>query len=147
MAETVYECMFILDPNRYARDPGGVSGSLASIVEKCHGTMHASRLWAEQKLAYPIGQHRKGVYWLTYFTLEGEQHKTFTRECQLNENILRHLLLKVDPRLAETLIAHAEGRSVEVEEEAATENSDTTKGDAASESAPSESNEEVTASN
>lgn len=110
---SVYECMFILDSNKYAKDAAKVSGQVAQIVEKCGGEVLVSRLWVEQKLAYPIEGHRKGTYWLSYFRLDRAQVGLFNRECQLNENILRHLLLKVDPRLVETLVAHASGQPAE----------------------------------
>ena len=122
MAGPVYECMFILDSNKYARDPSGVSGSVNTMIEKLGGEIRASRLWAEQKLAYPINHHRKGTYWLTYFTLDGSRSIEFDRACQLNENIIRHLILKVDPRLAETLIAHATGTTIASEEDSSSEN-------------------------
>ena len=35
MATNVYEGMFLLDSNRYARDPGGVSNEINQIVQKC----------------------------------------------------------------------------------------------------------------
>lgn len=109
MSANVYECMFILDSNRYAKDPGKVSGQVPQLIEKCGGEVLVSRLWVEQKLAYPIEGHKKGTYWMTYFRLDGEKVTQFNRECQLNENILRHLVLKVDPRLVETLVSHALG--------------------------------------
>ena len=118
MAESVYECMFILDSNKYARDPGGVAESVNAMIENVDGKIHASRLWAEQKLAYPINNHRKGTYWLTYFSFPGSRAEEFNRACQLNENVLRHLNLVVDPRLADTLIAHATGTAVADDETA-----------------------------
>jgi len=108
-AVNVYECLFILDSNRYARDPAGVSGEIPAMIEKLGGEVMVSRLWNEQKLAYPINGQRKGTYWLTYFRMEGVKLSPFNRECQLNGNILRHLTLAVDPRLVETLVAHARG--------------------------------------
>lgn len=109
MAEQVYECMFIFDSNRFARDPGGVSGKIAETVEKIGGEVLASRLWNEQKLAYPINGHRKGVYWLSYVRLESTLNSKLNRELQLNDNILRHLVVKIDPRLVDTLVAIARG--------------------------------------
>jgi small subunit ribosomal protein S6 len=105
----VYECLFILDSNRYASDPGGVSGEIPTMIEKLGGEVMVSRLWNEQKLAYPINGQRKGTYWLTYFRMDGVKLSQFNRECQLNGNILRHLTLCVDPRLVEALVAHARG--------------------------------------
>ena len=107
MATNVYEGMFLLDSNRYARDPNGVSGSIDEIVSKCGGEMLVSRMWSEQRLAYPIEGHRKGTYWLTYFKLDSLQQPALNRACQLNENILRNMVLKVDHRLVDTLVQHA----------------------------------------
>lgn len=109
MAVHIYECMLILDSNRYVRDQAGVSGQIAKFVEKCGGEMLASRLWEERRLAYPIDGHRKGAYWLSYFKVDSSQIVTIERDCQLSESILRALVIKIDPRIAETLVKHALG--------------------------------------
>ena len=114
MAQNVYECMFIFDSNAYARDPGGVSGRIPKMIEKCGGEMLASRLWFEQKLAYPIKGHRKGTYWLTFFRMESSRVVEFNRECQLDDHILRNLTLKVDPRTADLRVSQASGERVAV---------------------------------
>ncbi len=114
MATKVYEGMFILDSNRYARDPGGVSGQIKQLVEKCGGEMLASRLWNEQKLAYQIEGHRKGTYWLTYFRLDSSKQSELARACRLNENILRNLVVRIDDRLVDTLVQHAKSSGATV---------------------------------
>ena len=120
MAHNVYECMFILDSNSYARDPSGVSGRIPKMVVQFGGEVLASRLWNEQRLAYPIKGHRKGTYWLSYFRMDSTKLAAFRRACQLNEDIIRSLMLKVDPRLVDALVAHARGEVVRrrVDEEA-----------------------------
>ncbi|MCA9123286.1 MAG: 30S ribosomal protein S6 [Planctomycetaceae bacterium] len=112
MAQNFYECLYILDSNRYARDPNGISASIPEMIEGLEGEVLASRLWNEQRLAYPINGQRKGTYWLTYFRLDSTRLSEFNRACQLNENILRNLTLKVDPRLIDALVAHALGKTV-----------------------------------
>jgi small subunit ribosomal protein S6 len=107
VAVNVYEGMFILDSNRYARDTAGVSGQIPEMIQKFGGQVLASRLWEERRLAYPIDGHRKGTYWLTYFKLESGELATLNRQCQLSESILRTLFLKVDPRIADALVSHA----------------------------------------
>jgi small subunit ribosomal protein S6 len=104
--------MLILDSNAYARDPGGVSARIPKMVEKCGGEMLASRLWFEQKLAYPIKGQKKGTYWLTFFQMESGRVAEFNRECQLDDNILRNLTLRVDPRMVEIRVAQASGERV-----------------------------------
>jgi small subunit ribosomal protein S6 len=99
--------MFILDSNRYGRDPDGVSGRISEIIQRAGGEMLVSRLWEERRLAYPIKGHRRGTYWLTYFRLDSSRLAEIQRQCRLNESILRKLFLKVDPRIVDALVAHA----------------------------------------
>ena len=112
LAQNVYECMFIFDSNAYARDPGAISGRIPKMIEKCGGELLASRLWFEQRLAFPIKGQRKGAYWLSFFRMESGRLAEFDRECQLDDSILRHLTLKVDPRMAEIRISQASGEPV-----------------------------------
>ena len=109
MAQNVYECMVILDPNKYAQDPGKLGATIPDLVAKCGGEVLVSRLWNEQKLAYPIDGHKKGAYWLTYFRLDSGKLDEFSREMRINETILRSMTLKVEPRLVDALVDHAKG--------------------------------------
>ena len=103
----VYEGMFILDPTKYARDPAGSAQQVADLITSNGGTMLAARLWDERKLAYPIKGHKKGVYWLTYFRMEGPNLATLERQCEITDDIIRKLVLRVDPRIADALVQHA----------------------------------------
>lgn len=109
MTSNVYECLFILDSNRYARDPQAVAQGISDMVTSNDGEILVTRLWNEQKLAYPINGNRKGTYWLTYFSMEGTSLSSFERSCSLNDNVMRNLTIKVDPRLVDTLVSHAKG--------------------------------------
>lgn len=108
MAENAYEGMFILDSGRYGRDPEAVSGQISQMIERAGGQMLVSRLWEERRLAFSIKGHRRGTYWLTYFRLDSSKLAPIERQCQLNETILRKLFLKVDPRIFDALVAHAQ---------------------------------------
>jgi small subunit ribosomal protein S6 len=117
--------MFILDSNRYARDAAGTVAEIPTAIEQFGGKMLASRLWEERRLAYPIKGHRKGTYWLTYFQLPGDQVTSLNRQFQLNESIIRSLMLKIEPRIADAMVQHARTgggpmaeRKAKVEEEA-----------------------------
>jgi len=107
LAATVYEGMYILDSNRFGRDPEAVSGQVSAMIEKLGGEMLVSRLWEERRLAYPIKGQRKGTYWLTYFRLDGAKLADLQRQCLIADDILRVLFLKVDPRIVDALVAHA----------------------------------------
>lgn len=121
MPENVYECMFIFNANAYARNPAGVANTVDELVKSVEGEMLASRLWNEQKLAYPIKGNRKGAYWLSYVRLDGSKMAKFNRACRLNDQILRHLAVKLDPRLVDTMVAVAKGEVPPAPEEPAGE--------------------------
>ncbi len=108
MAANVYEGMFILDANRFGRDPEAISGQIPAMIEKLGGEILVSRLWEERRLAFPIKGQRKGAYWLTYFRLDGGQLVDLRRQCWIADDILRTLFLKVDPRIVDALVTHAQ---------------------------------------
>lgn len=112
MAQNVYEGLFILDPNRYGHDPDGVSGQIPAMIEKLGGEILVSRLWEERRLAYPIKGQRKGTYWLIYFRLDANKLVEVKQQCQINDNLLRGLFLKVEPRIVDTLVEHARAAPV-----------------------------------
>jgi small subunit ribosomal protein S6 len=103
----VYEGMFILDPTKFARDPGAATQQVADLITTHGGTVLAARLWDERKLAYPIKGHKKGVYWLTYFKMPGPGLTSLERQCEITDEIIRKLVLKVDDRIADALVQHA----------------------------------------
>ena len=107
--------MYILDANAYARNPAGAAEGIQKMVDKVEGNMLASRLWNEQKLAYPIKGRYKGAYWLSYFRCDTSRLIEFNRACQLNDIVLRHLAVKVEPRLVDALVGAAKGEVVSEE--------------------------------
>jgi len=122
VAENVYECMFIFNANAYARNPAAAQKAVDELIESVDGETLASRLWNEQKLAFPIKGHRKGAYWLTYARIESTRLGKLNRSAQLNDSILRHLFVKLEPRLVDPMVAVAKGEALpEATEEAAAE--------------------------
>jgi small subunit ribosomal protein S6 len=58
-------------------------------------------------LAYPIKNHKKGLYYLTYFRTEGKNVLGIEHDCALNEAIIRMLVIHVDEKLVEPMLAMA----------------------------------------
>lgn len=110
MSEATYEGMFLLDSNKYASNADGTLGEVTTILEKAGAKLLASRPWQDGKLAYPINGHRKGLYFLTYFSTDKKGLLEITRLCKFSETIIRHLILKLDPALVEPMLAMATGR-------------------------------------
>jgi small subunit ribosomal protein S6 len=114
VAKNTYETLLILDSNHYARDPGGVSKQVSDILTQAGGEVHVNRLWMEQKLAYPIDKHQKGTYWLAYYEIEGVKIPEIDRALHLAEPVIRHLTVKLEPRLVEPILANARGESIKM---------------------------------
>jgi small subunit ribosomal protein S6 len=103
----VYEAMFIFDSNRFARERAGLPAEVEKMIKAAGGEVLVSRLWEERRLAYAIGTHRKGTYWLIYFRSPSSIITPLNRECEIHEGILRHLVLKIHPHLVEAVLEHA----------------------------------------
>ncbi|MEE2827163.1 MAG: 30S ribosomal protein S6 [Planctomycetota bacterium] len=133
MAEKVYECMFIFNANAYAKNPAAAAKAVQDVTETVNGELMASRLWNEQKLAYPINGQRKGVYWLAYVKMESTSVTKFNRACKLTDIMMRHLVVGIDPRLVDTMVAVAKGEAVPDADEPAEEENATPEAAAATE--------------
>ena len=119
MANNVYEGLFIFDSNKFARDHDALPKVVEEMITSEGGEVLVSRLWEERRLAYPINNQRKGTYWLMYFRCDSQKITPLNRKCALNESLLRHLVLKIHPRLEEPILAHAsDATPAEIAEEA-----------------------------
>lgn len=112
MPTNTYETLLILDSNHYARDPSGVSKKIETMVSESGGKILVSRMWMEQRLAYPIDGHQKGTYWLAYFEMQGPDLTKLKRALEISEPVLRELTIKLDPRLVEPILANARGETL-----------------------------------
>jgi small subunit ribosomal protein S6 len=103
----VYEAMIIFDSNRYARERAGLAAEVEKMIQAEQGEVLVSRLWEERRLAYPIAGQRKGAYWLIYFRGPSSMLTALNRQWEINENILRHLVLKIHPHIVDAVLEHA----------------------------------------
>jgi small subunit ribosomal protein S6 len=135
MPANVYECLFLLDTNKVAGDVPAAAKQLHTVLERNHAEILASRPWDERRLAYPVKGHKKGLYYLTYFRAEGKELVNIEHDFSLNETVLRQMMLRVDPKLVETMLALARDEHalalqvVPADEEGGSENGARTGGD------------------
>jgi small subunit ribosomal protein S6 len=104
MPANVYECMFLLDTNKVAGDQPAAAKQLHTILERNSAEVLVSRPWEERRLHYPIRGHKKGLYYLAYFRTDGKHIATIEHDFQLNETILRFMILHIDPKLVEKML-------------------------------------------
>jgi small subunit ribosomal protein S6 len=109
MPANVYECMFLLDTSKVAGDVAAADRSIRTILERHNAEVLVSRTWDERRLAYPIGNQKKGLYYLTYFSADGKSLVGIEQDCKLNEMIMRQLVLRIDPKMVNTMLDLAKG--------------------------------------
>lgn len=107
MPANVYECLLLLDSNKYNADPSGVVGAIHAILEKHKVEVLASRPWEERRLMYQIRNHKKGSYYLIFFKAEGSALKPIREDFALYEPIVRYLPLKIHPKMVEPMLTMA----------------------------------------
>lgn len=107
MAVNTYEGMFLLDSTKVAVSWDDSVKHVHDILTKHQSEIVASRQWDERRLAYSVEGHKKGTYLLTYFKTDGSALKEIVADCHLSEVILRELILKVHPKLADHLVTQA----------------------------------------
>ena len=111
MAINHYEGMFILDSGRFGANPDAAAAEVTGIIEKVGGTVSTHRPWQDSKLAYPINGHRKGLYYLAFFTAESRAVNEINGIVKLNDNVLRHLVLSHDKGLYDQMVEMVGGEA------------------------------------
>ena len=70
--------------------------SLTSIITDMKGKVENSKDMGQRELAYPIKKEISGFYYVLTVEASHEAIAEFDRKARLNENILRHQIIKLD---------------------------------------------------
>ncbi len=90
----IYEGMFVLDDARSGSNWDGVVTEVRGILERRGAEIFTCERWDERRLAYRIQGRTRAVYLLIRFTVPTEAISPIKRDCELNETILRALILR-----------------------------------------------------
>lgn len=110
LAENTYEGMFLLDSGKFAASPESTTNHVLEILQKAGATVVAHRSWQDGKLAYPVKGQKKGLHFLTYFTMPAAGLEQVTRQVSLSEYILRHMVLKHPKVLFDAMVGALSGK-------------------------------------
>ncbi|NOZ22825.1 MAG: 30S ribosomal protein S6 [Planctomycetes bacterium] len=136
-----YEGMFLLDSSRSTKDWEKVEAHVQDILTKNGAEIQLCEKWAERKLAYEIGHHRRAVYLLVHFLCPGPAIGRVRRACQLSDVIIRELITVYDEK-ATIAVEEVEGagraRTATPEKKESTEKPEEAKEEAAEGEKPAE---------
>mgnify|MGYP005839249985 CR=1 FL=1 len=90
----LYEGMFLLDDARCSENFQAATREVHAILEKNRAEVFCAEKWDERRLCYPIRRRNKAVYYLVRFTAPGEALSSIERDCQLNDTVLRVLVVR-----------------------------------------------------
>lgn len=90
-----YEAMFLLDP-ALASNWSAAEAEVSRILQRAEAKVIGIKNWSERKLAYEIGQFKRGLYVLTFFEAEPDKIAGIERDVQLGELTIRVMVIRRD---------------------------------------------------
>ncbi|HTR98656.1 MAG TPA: 30S ribosomal protein S6 [Bacteroidota bacterium] len=94
----LYETTFIVNASLDDSQTDAVIGRVQDVIVKNGGTVNALNKWGRKRLAYPINKKTNGFFVNIEFTAPGTLLAAMERSFQLDEMILRFLILQVDKK-------------------------------------------------
>ena len=92
-----YEIMFIVKPDLEEGAIKSVFDSMKGVLEGKKAKILEAKEMGQRELAYEINKYKNGYYF--YFLIEEENAEAineFDRLALINENIIRHLIVRVE---------------------------------------------------
>lgn len=91
---TNYEIMFIVKATLDENNISKITSDVQKIITDNKSKVIEFKDMGRKKLAYPINKEVSGFYYLMNVETTHEVIQEFDRKLRINENILRHLILK-----------------------------------------------------
>lgn len=91
-----YEIMFIVKSTNESDNIKASAEFMKSIVTENKGKVVEFNELGEKKLAYPIKKEISGYYYVMVVEAENNTISELNRKASINENILRHLIIRLD---------------------------------------------------
>ena len=96
MADRQYELVYILPPDTTEQQVTELHGQIEAVVSRMNGAFDRTENWGRKRLAYEIGPNKEGVYVLDVINGSGELMKELDRRLKVMDQVIRHLIVRVD---------------------------------------------------
>ena len=93
-----YELVMVLTPDASEDQATAIVERVASFIAENGGAVSEQENWGVRRLAYPIRRFQEGNYMLTRFAMDARDILELDRTLKASEDVLRHLLTKVDKK-------------------------------------------------
>lgn len=95
-----YELVYIAPPDSTEEVLAELHTQVSTVVDRFGGKIERTEPWGRRKLAYEIKHQREGHYVLEVITGPGAMTAELDRRLRVLDNIMRHLIVRVDDELA-----------------------------------------------
>ncbi len=143
-----YETLYIVDSTLTDEQISPIIDKYSNLVTEQGGEVQAHAKWDKRRLAYEIKGKREGTYILMYFTGEPAVEKELDRVFRISDEIIRHIILRVEPERIDTSYvdrAQAKAAQETQAEEAAVSSEETVEEAPAAEAEPAKEETEAPA--
>lgn len=93
---TKYEIMFIVKATMEEDQIKKVADDLQKLINNKPSKVIEFKEMGRKKLAYPIKKEVSGYYYVMTVEANHETISEFDRKVLINENVLRHLIIKIE---------------------------------------------------
>ncbi len=93
-----YELMVVIKPDLEEEATAAAVERVGQYVAAAGGEVkdvNQSPPWGRKRLAYPIQDYQEGYYALSQINLDPNRAAELDQDLRLNENVIRHLLVRV----------------------------------------------------
>ncbi|MGH9329808.1 MAG: 30S ribosomal protein S6 [Vicinamibacterales bacterium] len=94
-----YEVVYIVSPDVGEEVVTDLHQQIDAIVQRFGGNIEKTENWGRRRLAYDIGHHREGTYVLEVINGPGELVHELDRRLKVIDQVVRHLVVRVDEEL------------------------------------------------
>lgn len=115
-----YELGFILNPEVNEEQTGAVLTRITQVVTNYDGQVVRVNQWGRRRMAYPIEHHRDGYYIFMDMILTPETVAELDRTLKVSEDVLRHMVIRRDPKAVKKEREDFEARAAAQQQEQAT---------------------------
>ncbi len=93
-----YELMVILSPKLSADAAAQENDKIMALITDSGGEIVKIDDWGKRTLAYPIEKNYEGYYFVNYYRFESLEIKNFKRQLNINENLIRYMIITRDEK-------------------------------------------------
>ena len=91
-----YEIMFVVRPDMEEAEIRKTAENMKQVLIDSKAEIIEEKAMGQRELAYEVKKFNTGYYYLLVVNASSEAEQEFNRVARINENLLRHIVVKVE---------------------------------------------------